>query len=250
MPRPRRAVPARRYHVTLDRAIADRLTAYAQATHRPAATAAASLIGDGLTRLDGDDPGELREARRQVAELTRRVESLRRQLAERTGREQVEHTARWEWPIDALLADTDWWDRWLPRFNELMGRGSAFAGRSLTSELVTDERGYTDLLGFLFPAIGSDDGELTWRSLAYSEEARRRLSTSGSSVPTSRAADVWQPVIRLVAEALCLLETTGQAGVDPYLRLRARAEIAGLWAQILAYLVGEKEHDLPRHRLV
>src|SRR5215472_9581678 len=102
MPRPRRAVPARRYHVTLDRPIADRLSAHAQATLRPAATAAASLIAEGLTRLEGDDPSELREARRQVAELTRRIESLRRQLADRTGREHVEHAvARWEWPIDA-----------------------------------------------------------------------------------------------------------------------------------------------------
>src|SRR5215469_1069945 len=108
-----------------------------------------------------------------------------------------------------------------------------------------DERGYTDLLGLLFPAVKDGQRELTWRSVAYSEPARKHPSTTRVHDPTSPGAQAWQPVIRHVAEALCLLETTGQAGVDPYLRLRARAEIAGPWARVLGSLVGEAGPDLP-----
>ena len=54
-------------------------------------------------------------------------------------------------------------------------------------------------------------------------------------------------IIRHTAEAVCLLESTGSPGADPYLRLRAEAEITGSWVRVLRYLVGEDEPELPRH---
>jgi hypothetical protein len=155
MARPRKAVRARRYHLTLDWPIAVRLEAYAETTRRPFAVAAATVITNALTR--GDDEGaELRETRRQVEELTARVQALRRQLAERADRDQVEQAApRWEWPVEVLLADVEWWDRWLPRLNELLGRTrSPIRG----SERVLDDRGYVDPVGFLFKTQGHVEG--------------------------------------------------------------------------------------------
>jgi hypothetical protein len=244
MARPSKAVPSRRYQVTLDQPIADCLGAYAEATHRPVSAAAAALIADALNRATTDKGDEFREARRQVVELTAHVQALHRQLRDGAGPDPVEQLApRWEWPVDVLLADTEWWDRWLPRLNELLGRGRA------PLDLLVDEGGYSDLPGFLFPPIVSGERRLTWRSPDYSLAARREDAAGQRSTQASARAHVWEPVIRHVAEALCLLESTAEAGTDPYLRLRAKAEITGPWTRILRYLVGEEEPGLPRRRL-
>jgi hypothetical protein len=245
MARPRRPTPAHRYHLTLDRAIADRLGAYAKATRRPISTTAAALISDALTRV-------------RTEELT--ALALHRELGEPADRDQVEPSApRWEWPIDALLADTEWWDRWLPRLNELSGRRLAplipqprregSGGHLSPVAPAVDERGYTDVLAFLLPPIVGGEMRLTWRSPDYPAAARREDAGRAGSPETLARAQVWEPVIRHVAEALCALESTAQAGVDAYLRLRAEAEITGPWARILRYLVGEEEPELPRRRL-
>src|SRR5262245_56195414 len=123
MPRPRNEIPALRYHLTLERPIAARLAAHAKATGQSLARAAAVLITDALTPAERDETEARRDARRQSEELTGRVQALRRQPARHTDRDTVQVVAsRWEWPMDALLADAEWWDRWLPRLNELMGR--------------------------------------------------------------------------------------------------------------------------------
>jgi hypothetical protein len=115
-----------------------------------------------------------------------------------------------------------------------------------------DERGYSDLLGFLFPPITDPSGPLTWRSADY--PAAAAIADAGDSGAEggprrSLRAQVWEPVIRHVAEALCALESTGEPGADAYLRLRAEAEITGPWARTLRHLVGEEEPELPRRRL-
>jgi len=115
MTQPQAEQPSRRVKLTLAPAIADRLDAYAQDSHQPPATAAAGLMLAALDRIGTPEGAELLEARRQVQELTARVEALRRQLAERAGGDQVQQPApRWEWPLDVLLSDAEWWDRWLP----------------------------------------------------------------------------------------------------------------------------------------
>lgn len=253
MSRPRQPIPTRRYHLTLDRTTADRLGAYARATRRPLSTAAAALITEALSRRPSDESPELREARRQVEELTAHVQALHRQLAAPTARLEVDQVPpRWEWPMEALLADTAWWDRWLPRLGELLGRGLASVmlqpGRQ--QDPLVDERGYNDLLSSLFPPIADQEGTVTWRSPRYQQAARRWHGGAARIDRASALADVWEPVIRHTAEAVCLLESTGSPGADPYLRLRAEAEITGPWVRVLRYLVGEDEPELPRQRLV
>jgi hypothetical protein len=256
--------PPRRYKLTVPAPIADRLDAYALASHQPAARAAAGLMLAALDRIDTPEGAELLEARRQVQELTGRVEALRRQLAERAGAGAVQQPEpRWEWPLAVLLADAEWWDRWLPRLYELLGRHlapqaasssrrPAYGERERTPapEPMVDERGYADLLGFLFPAIRDPQGTLTWRSPSYAAAAAiADAAGAESGATTSTRAQVWEPVIRHVAEALGALESTGEPGADAYLRLRAEAEITGPWARTLRHLVGEEQPELPRRRL-
>ena len=50
---------------------------------------------------------------------------------------------------------------------------------------------------------------------------------------------------RIVPEALCALESSETEGADPYVRLRAKAEIIGPWVEVLRYLVGEGGLALP-----
>lgn len=259
--RPSKDDPVRRIHVTLDLDAGARLGLYAEAAGRPLATAATELLGDALARLDTDEGEELREARRQLDEERGRVAALRRQLAAAAGRDRTEQRVpRWEWPLDVLLDDAGWWDRWLPRLYELLGRRlvaaeppgrlPAYGQRQAEQQPVLDERGYSDLLSFLFPPIAVAGEAITWRSLDYPRTAEREHAGERSSLTATARAQVWEPVVRHVAEALSALESTGEPGGDPYLRLRTEAEIVGPWARILRHLVGEEEPELPRRRLV
>src|SRR5215470_9940933 len=101
-------------------------------------TAAKELLMAGLAAAGG--PGDLTGLKRRYEELERERDDLQRQLAaafqaqrppdaepmppaspgsasagsDRRDRRR-RRLARWEWPIEDLLADTSWWDRWLPR---------------------------------------------------------------------------------------------------------------------------------------
>jgi hypothetical protein len=66
-----------------------------------------------------------------------------------------------------LLADRAWWERWLPRLGELLGRDLPASTNGRGTGL--DERGYLDILGHLLPPIG----EVTWRSPDYPRAAAR-----------------------------------------------------------------------------
>lgn len=72
---------------------------------------------------------------------------------------------RWEWLIDALLADRRRWDRWLPDLNELLGRklSDRSAGYGKGNAIV-DRRGYGDLLEYLFPTVVVGRDAISWRS--------------------------------------------------------------------------------------
>jgi hypothetical protein len=253
MARPRRGAVVRRYHLTLDPQLADRLVAYAATTHQPISTAAAALITDALSGEHADVRLALHETRRQLEEMAARLRVLQDQLAGLTGRTSADQqAARWEWPVEMILADAVWWDRWLPRLHELLGRRLApilsQPGRTASDETNVDGRGYNDLMGFLFPPIVRAGHQLTWRSPEY-PIASGVANPRHGSLRTGSRGDVWEAVIRHVAEALSLLESTGQAGSDPYMRLRAEAEITGPWTRVLLYLVGEDEPHLPQQRL-
>jgi hypothetical protein len=246
--RPR--VPARRLTLTFDSAVADRLKAYAAAAGRRVSPVAAALITEALTHPRSEAEAEIREYRRQLDDLKARLRELQDQIAARSRPSPgSEPMARWEWSVHALLDDGAWWDRWLPRLNELLGRRSmpVLPGDHTSGlEMVVDDRGYHDLLGSLFPPVASNGTTLTWRSTEYPAAAEAAVHNRTQASPRT---DVWEPVVRHVTEALCLLDWTGQAGADPYLRLRAEMEIAGPWLRTLLNLVGEEEPQLPRQRL-
>jgi hypothetical protein len=246
----RRRVPARRLTLTFDSAVADRLKAYAAAAGRRISPVAAALITEALTHPRSEAEAEIREYRRQLDELKARLRELQDQIAARSRPEQAsEPLARWEWPVETLLGDDTWWDRWLPRLNELLGRRGVPLlpmGHEEASTDLVDDRGYRDLLGYLFPPISSEGDTLTWRSPGYPAAAASGGRDLAQATPRT---DVWEPVIRHFAEALYLLESTGQVGADPYLRLRAEAEITGSWLRVLRYLVGEEDPQVPHRRL-
>lgn len=247
----RRRVPARRLTLTFDSTVADRLMAYAAATGRRVSPVAAALITEALTHPRSEAEAEIHEYRRQLDELKARLRELQDQIASRSRPAPASETvARWEWPMDTLLDDAPWWDRWLPRLNELLGRRPvpilSVDQATLGLEAAVDDRGYHDLLGWLFPPVASEGRKLTWRSPGYPAAA---AAAGHDRTHASLRTDVWEPVIRHFAEALCLLDWTGQAGADPYFRLRAEAEITGPWLRVLRYLVGEEEPHLPRQQL-
>jgi hypothetical protein len=148
--------------------------------------------------------------------------------------------ARWKWPVEDLLADTAWWDRWLPDLYELLGRDlrgepDEWGG---PGEPIIDGRGYGDLLTYLFPPVG----DVTWRSADYprmASEQAHQGAHHGTS-PSVRA-QVWEPVLRHVAIALRALEETSGAGTDPQFHLEAEARITGSWVLVLGNLVGQEQ---------
>jgi len=255
MARPRRATQTKRYHLTVRTEFADRLAAYASGLRQRPATVAASLLEDALelavSGLQEHEPEseELAEARRHIEELNRRLSILRAQHTKCKPSPNSSSTSvidgsspRWEWPLPALLSDDEWWDRWLPRLHELLGR--QLIQYAPTPGQVLDRRGYADLMTFLFPPMLRGTATVTWRSPTYGELAGLEEASEGAAGPAR--AQVWEPVIRHLTEALCALEATGKPGADPYLRIRAKLEIVNSWADILRNLLGETAPALPR----
>jgi hypothetical protein len=265
MGRPSNGMPRERYSTTISAELAARWTAHAG---KKANATAARLLeramehamndGDALD-LDADsshpqaaDAGRLasverrlEEAERQIEELTIRLVKVQRERQEPAASSTVvEHAAgqpgaRWEWPLKALLADEGWWDVWLPRLYELLGHNVPRQLTDADKPAARDERGYVDLMVLLFPPIGGAD----WRSPAYGAAALAAAPTQASAL-LARAphrGHAWEPVVRHVVEALCALESTGAEGTEAYLRLRAKAEIIGPWAEALLHLLGERQ---------
>jgi hypothetical protein len=144
-----------------------------------------------------------------------------------------------------LLADMGWWDRWLPRLNELLGRGLCrepqYGGRPGFAmghpEPVVDNRGYSDVLTFFFPTVG----DISWRSPGYPHAvAAAGADSAHEGCRATARPEVWDPVLRHVALALCALESTAQSGTDLQLRLEVEARLTGSWVQVLNNLIGKE----------
>lgn len=185
---PRRTTPTKRYHLTVSSEFSDRLDAYASELRQRPATVAATLLEDALKRAVSEpqehepESDELAEARRHIEELNRRVSILRAQHARCSPTPDPSSTSvmegrgpRWEWPLPALLGDDEWWDRWLPRLYELLGR--QLMQYAPTPGEVLDPRGYADLMTFLFPPIsrGTPLSAGARRTIANWQGSRRRL---------------------------------------------------------------------------
>lgn len=240
---------SRRYHLTLETVEADLLDAYADQMAKPPATVAARLLTTELRRVtSGGD--ELAEATRQLEQMRTANAALRRRLNE-AGIDGELDIPRWERPMSELLHDREWWTTWLPRLYQLLGRQPNLYGRNRID--VLDERGYPDLLCFLFRPVRDRGGRVLaeWHSPYYADHATRELEATGAGPGSSDTGAtparpaVWEPVVRHVAVALCALEQTAGLGAEPLFRIRTEDEITGAWLRTLRWLTGSEIPDLP-----
>ncbi len=240
--------PSRRCYITLEASDAELLYAEAKERGKPVATVAAQLLVQQLRTGSGAENDLKRN--QQLATVGLGDVATRGRV--NGGAPRAGHIAvpRWEWAIEDILADSDWWAIWLPRLYELLGR--QFAGYALGQQEARDERGYIDLLAFLFPAVEAEAGVLTtWNSRAYPHHARSREQSEHRD---SRTIDmprggprwaVWEAAIRHVVVALAALEVCAVPGADPLLRIRTVDELGGPWLRTLRRLTGQEASDLP-----
>jgi hypothetical protein len=252
MPRRPNEVPSDRFNVTLPRPVSQRLRALAEDNRQSGPATIAALVTSAVTQSEDDQVAEearvrasppYRELARQSEELRDALAETRRELAalRRTRPADLQRMPRWAWPLDLLLDDADWWKSWLPRLYELLGSEVGnFAGRHREG---MDDRGYVDLVSFLFPPRGG----VTWRSPDYgalaSDQSAPALHIGG---PTTAGA--WDAVVRHVALALAALEAIEQQDADPFHAMRVRSEITGTWVGVLRHLLGESSPELQRLR--
>jgi hypothetical protein len=236
-----------RCNLSISEETAHRLKVYAACVDRRPTTAAAELLLCGLATATGEAEEELADLRRRNQELRDQVDALRRsQLEDPDSTEGADDPPkpRWEQPVEELLEDSSWWDRWLPRLYELLGRADAdLQHLSEDGEVATDGRGYIDLMGRLFPPAGA----VTWRSADYP----RAMASDASGGPHDglrqpTRAHVWESALRHVALALSALEDSGQPGASPQVRLETLARLTGTWVSALDTLTGQAPPNLPR----
>lgn len=291
-PRPKNEVPSQRFTITIPAVEALELRRYAEALGvRTVGTAAGQIVTEAMRRIHQAPPeeqdriaelaGELRRERRRVEELelelaraerraTEAGRAARRMGADVGGDEEPEaeperpsapaseagSAARWELPMGQLLEDQEWWDRWLPRLAQTLGRKfpTAAYGDAMDPQRrrmpPTEGRGYVDLLEHLFPPIRvEEEGAeqlVTWRSVEYPARAYQQAIDENGEV-TNVAGWVWEPVVRHVAEALAALEGTGDAmHGDPWSRMQLREWIQTRWLESLQVILGTRGvEDLP-----
>jgi hypothetical protein len=237
----------RRLGLTIESAEYERIAAYARQAGRPLATVAKRVL---LSVIDGHDPdaaaAALSRERDRVRELESEIARLQAQLSQHhaAANLDVRRLPRWRWPLEVLLADHGWWDEWLPRLGELIGRNLQYghAYDSGESVPILDDRGFADLMDYLFPNVeDAQHAPVRWNSPEYGQHARRAWEGIGAGSRWQRPvrAEVWEPVVRHVALALVALETTSQDASDAYVHLRVEAEISDAWMRTLEIMLGE-----------
>jgi hypothetical protein len=232
---PRRRADTKRFYITVSADVAIGVEELAQRWGRPPTTVAGRLLSEAVDRALHPPADEVAQLRAELQAAASERDRLRRQV-----HDQRETSAplmagpRYEWPVADLMADAEWWDRWLPRLDELMGR------RIQHDQVTRDARGYLELGAHLLRPIELEQGSsISWRSTEYPAEAWRRWEATHER-RWAELATVWEPVVRHLAEALCLLEATAEQG-DAYLRLRAKDELTGPWLHVLQGITGEAD---------
>jgi hypothetical protein len=250
----------RRLGLTLDTNEYARVRAYARQVGTPVATVAKRLL---LGAIDGHGAESALAAvsreRDRVRQLQDELTRLQTQLDECATPDLTAGLPRWRWPLTALLADREWWERWLPLLGELIGRSLEYdrAYGDRHGQPTVDDRGFADLMGYLFSDLTDERGaRVPWHSPEYGGCARLAWDAARSTPSLQRRpvrAEVWEPVIRHIALALTALETTCQTPNDAYTHLRVEAEIRGEWMRTLCGMLGEDGaqhlHRLPRDPL-
>ncbi|MBJ7605365.1 MAG: hypothetical protein JF885_03505 [Candidatus Dormibacteraeota bacterium] len=232
----KRQGPGRRFNLTLDEPDTRLLEAFGRQLGEPPT----KVAGDLIRKL-------LHDSRAADGQVNRdQVEAILRTL--RGGETQKPLEPRWEWPVETILADGRWWDRWLPDLNELLGRDLTPSTSAAFGERpgpIVDRRGYSDLLEFLFPVASGPRGAVTWRSPQYPQVAGATASEGNGDL-----SYIWGTVIRHVTRALCALEEASQPGSTAVMGILTQDHITGPWLRTLRGLVGERPPDaLPTKRL-
>jgi hypothetical protein len=141
------------------------------------------------------------------------------------------------WPMATILADREWFARWLPEFRQLMGRSTSKA-------LAVDDAGYLDWMATLFPEVASSaGGRRDWLCPDYGHwariEADRAQEQNRGMVPIRPVrSQVWAPAVRSIVLALCALERAAEPARDPYTAMRIRTEIRTTWKAEFIELIG------------
>src|SRR5919199_5750005 len=219
MARPRKPTPSVRIYVTIDPEQGQALKVRALEVGMKPATLASQLIRVGLQRPDSD-----RAVADSIASVSARLHAEPGSIS----------WPRWTWPLPVLLAVRPWWDRWLPELNELLGRGLVPTDASYGDRApIRDRRGSSDLLEFLFPVVTALSGAVTWRDINYP------AATSGNGHEGSLPfAELYDTVIRHVAEALSALEESSRPGASGAGRISVQDQILGPWFHTLRSITG------------
>lgn len=228
---------SKRFYVSVTASVAAAVEELARRWGRPPTTVAGRLLSEAAENALHPPEDEIAELRRQLQAAVSERDRLRRQVHEQREVSTPPAGPRYEWAIENLMRDQAWWEQWLPRLDQLMGRWL-----SLSTMVPRDDHGYLDLGQRLFRPIGSDSSEeegVSWRSAQYPAAAWARWQETQDERWREQAL-VWEPVVRHLAEALCLLEDTADEG-DAYLRLRAKDEITGPWLTALRTITGEED---------
>src|SRR5215831_15336715 len=165
MARPRKTGDSRRYFVTVSLEDAERIDSYAAGVDRRPTTVAGDLLLAGLAVATGEVDDDLAAAKRRIKELEHQLGAVFKAHRPPEPTDAGHTGARWEWPVEDLLVDDAWWDRWLPRLYELLGRDLRSSGPDGASfglghaQPVVDSRGYGDLMSYLFPRIEGNGRE-------------------------------------------------------------------------------------------
>jgi hypothetical protein len=233
------------------------IRAYARRAGKPLATVAKRAILDVAAGPSPEAaPAALARERERVRQLEAEVTRLQAHIDKRQVLADLRAALpRWRWPLDALLGDQQWWDEWLPLLGELIGRHLEYDHPygEVEADPVVDERGFGDLLTYLFPPIPDARGRsVPWHTTGYPRHAHAAWTVNSAASRRKRPvrAEVWEPVVRHVARALTALETTSQTPGDAYTHLRVEAEIRGEWMRTLGAIIGEdgaqRPDQLPR----
>jgi AAA domain/TrwC relaxase len=207
-------------------------------------------LGDGCQVRTSTPAGTARGDEERIKQLEEEVMRLQAQLDQcNLASDRPAELPRWRWPLDALLADRQWWEEWLPSLGELLSRDAAQdrGYGDADTPLAVDGRGFADLLDHLFPTMEDETHQqVRWHSSGYGhcalrawQSARATRSLQGRPV----RAEVWGPVIRHVAVALTALQTTSQTPNDAYTHLRVEAELRGEWLRTLRSILGEETSE-------
>jgi hypothetical protein len=170
------------------------IAAYARQASMPVARAAKRLLFEAVGGPGADSPAAaLDRAQDRIRHLEAEVGRLQARIDQRQSVADLTSLPRWRWPLEALLADRAWWDEWLPRLGELLGRrleyDRGYGDRQ--PEPVVDDRGFADLMTYLFPNLRDERGEtVQWHSPEYARcalatspgKSRRRPSSIGEAV--------------------------------------------------------------------